>query len=375
MKVGIISMQRIVNYGSYLQAYALKNTLEGLGHQVEFVDYTVEPPLLGNSDIQNVPGKSMNVWMKVINYLWENRSSKSRKQRTYNRFLLNLGKDFREKYLPELGITEERNYRAKEDVIVIGSDEVFNCLQSNPDVGYSKELFGANANADRVITYAASFGTTTVEKLERYGIKEEIAKMLGKMDCISVRDKNSVEVVKQLTKKEPYYHIDPVFLCQYEGKIPDTVPKKNYIIVYGYKDRITEEEAFVINAFAKKENKQVITLGQKQRLEWEHIQPSPFEVLAYFQHADYIITDTFHGSVFSIKYGKKFAVIVRKENQQKLTDLITRFGMQSRMVKNISDLSAVVKAEYDVSAVQEQIKKERADSITYLKQALHSNHM
>ena len=179
MKVGIISMQRIVNYGSYLQAYALKNTLEGLGHQVEFVDYTVEPPLLGNSDIQNVPGKSMNVWMKVINYLWENRSSKSRKQRTYNRFLLNLGKDFRENYLPELGITEERNYRAKEDVIVIGSDEVFNCLQSNPDVGYSKELFGANANADRVITYAASFGTTTVEKLERYGIKEEIAKMLG----------------------------------------------------------------------------------------------------------------------------------------------------------------------------------------------------
>lgn len=373
MKVGIISMQRIVNYGSYLQAYALKNTLEELGHQVEFVDYMVEPPLAGNSNLEHTSPKKRNLLNKTINFLWENRSSKSRKQRRYHRFLMNLGIDFREKYLKELGITEKRNYHAREDVIVIGSDEVFNCLQSNPDVGYSRELFGKNANADKIVTYAASFGTTTVEKLEQYGIKEEIAELLAGISSISVRDKNSVSVVKKLIGREPAYHVDPVFLCQFEGRIPDSVPIDNYMIVYGYQDRITEEEAAVINGFARKEKKQIITIGQRQRLEWEHIQPSPFEVLAYFQHADYIVTDTFHGSVFSMKYGKKFAVLVRKENQQKLTDLIGRFGVESRIVEKICDLPAIVKAEYDVMSVQEQIKKERADSIAYLKHVVDHN--
>ena len=101
-----------------------------------------------------------------MTYAWEHRSAKSRKVRKYNRFLMNLGKDFRELYFPMLGMSEVRNPRAKEDVIVIGSDEVFNCLQTNPDVGYSRQLFGKDANADKIMTYAASFGTTTVEVLE-----------------------------------------------------------------------------------------------------------------------------------------------------------------------------------------------------------------
>ena len=134
MKVGIVSMQRIVNYGSFLQAYSLKNTIEKMGHEVEFVDYEIEPPVVPNPNKDYEPPKRKNVVQKAINYVWENRSPKSRKIRKYNRYLMNLGKDFRELYFPLLGIKEERNPRAKEDVIVIGSDEVFNCLQTNPDV-------------------------------------------------------------------------------------------------------------------------------------------------------------------------------------------------------------------------------------------------
>lgn len=369
MKVGIISMQRIINYGSYLQAYSLKKTIEQLGHEVEFVDYTVEPPIVPQKEVYE-PRKRKNIVQKAVNYIWEHRTAKSRKIRKYNRYLMELGKDFRTKYFSELGITEEKNCRAKEDVIVIGSDEVFNCLQTNPDVGYSKELFGKNANAEKVISYAASFGTTTVDGLEQYGIKEEVAELLKKMDAISVRDKNSIKVIEQLIGIEPAYHVDPVFLCAYEGKIPVSVPMQDYIIVYGYKDRITEEEAKEINRFAEKEGKRVITIGQKQRLEWEHIQPSPFEVLAYFQHADYIITDTFHGSVFSIKYGKKFATIIREANVQKLTDLLERFSLCDRIVTKIQDLESVLKKEIDVASVQEKIEREVEKSKQYLEKSM-----
>ncbi len=128
MKVGIISMQRIVNYGSFLQAYSLKNTIESMGHEVEFVDYEIEPPIVPNPNNDYQPPKKKNVLQKAMTYAWEHRSAKSRKVRKYNRFLMNLGKDFRELYFPMLGMSEVRNPRAKEDVIVIGSDEVFNCL-------------------------------------------------------------------------------------------------------------------------------------------------------------------------------------------------------------------------------------------------------
>ena len=66
--------------------------------------------------------------------------------------------------MPLLGITDEMNYNPTLDCLVIGSDEVFNCIQKNSNVGYSTELFGKDNRADRLITYAASFGNTTLEK-------------------------------------------------------------------------------------------------------------------------------------------------------------------------------------------------------------------
>ena len=370
MKVGIISMQRVINYGSFLQAYSLKHTIEELGHQAEFVDYTVEPCIVPRKEGEFEPQKKKNIVEKACNYLWEHRSAKSRKIRKHNRALLELSRRFQKEFFPILGVTPDYQYRTREDVIVIGSDEVFNCLQTNPMVGYSKELFGKNANANKVISYAASFGTTTSEGLEQYGIKEEVADMLKNLDAISIRDKNSKSLIEELVGKEPAYHVDPVFLCDYTGHIPKEVPLKDYMIVYAYDNRITDEEAQVINAFAQKHKKKVITMGAKQRLEWEHINLSPFEVLAYFQHADYIVTDTFHGSVFSIKYSKQFATFVRSGNKQKLTDLLMRFGVENRMVDHVSKLEEKLNVVTDYEQVQKKIKEERELSIAYLKEQI-----
>lgn len=142
------------------------------------------------------------------------------------------------------------NYSPKLDVLVIGSDEVFNCVQNNTNVGFSSELFGVNNNAKKakkVITYAASFGNTTVEKLKKYGVKDEVAGYLQKLDAISVRDANSGRIVKELTGKEPLYNLDPVLAYDFIGKcsdIPANVPEDKYMILYGYDGRFSKIDFF-----------------------------------------------------------------------------------------------------------------------------------
>ena len=143
-------------------------------------------------------------------------------------------------------------------MLVIGSDEVFNCTQSNPDVGYSPELFGFNSNANTIISYAASFGSTTLQKLTEYHKRNEIASFLLSFEKISVRDKNSYIIVKELTGIEPTMNVDPVLLYDFEKEIPSDVDLKNYIIVYAYSGRINDEEAKAIQEFAHKNNKKTL---------------------------------------------------------------------------------------------------------------------
>ena len=69
---------------------------------------------------------------------------------------------------------------------------------------------------------------------------------------------------------------------------------------------------------------------------------SPLEVLAYIKHADYVITDTFHGTVFSIKYQKKFGTIIRDSNRQKLGDLMEKFGVMERRICELEKIEEIL---------------------------------
>ncbi|WP_270314698.1 polysaccharide pyruvyl transferase family protein [Streptococcus infantarius] len=187
-KVGIMSMQRIANYGSFLQAYALRKLLEKEGCSVEFVDYHVDKPVIVN-DERNQFVRKFNKVIEVI----ELRASLGQKV-SY----LKHKQSFFKKYLPLLGVSELMNYNPPLDCLIVGSDEVFNCIQKNPNVGYSLELFGKDNNAKRLISYAASFGNTTLDKLQAYAKDREISTYLKRFDAISVRDSNSGEIVKKL---------------------------------------------------------------------------------------------------------------------------------------------------------------------------------
>lgn len=367
-KVGILSMQRIKNYGSFLQAYGLKKTLENLNCKVEFVDYRVEEPIVKDNNTKN------DRFHKALTAIKGNAPLIQKLQ--YIKHKKNFGK----KYYQILGLTEESNYTPDLDLLVIGSDEVFNCIQKNKNVGYSLELFGKNNNAKKLITYAASFGNTTLEKLQKYNKTEELSNLLSNFDSISVRDENSAQMIKKLTKKDVVYHLDPVLIYNYPnqvGLIPQLNVSEKYIIVYAYNNRISKKESAWIKQYAKKNKLKVYAIGGAQKCADKFIDCSPFEVLAYFKNAEFIITDTFHGSIFSIIMHKKFVTLVRKSigneygNEEKLTDLLKRLNLEDRITFNIEDVDKILEKEMNYNKVEEIIKNEREKTIKYLEEQIN----
>ena len=132
MKVGIMSMQRIKNYGSFLQAYGLRKTLNRIGYNdVEFIDYKVGKPLVTIKK-EKILYRIKNKTKKILKF---------KKEKEKRKLINEFNNRYDHEFLPLLGINDEKNYNHNIDYLIIGSDEVFNCIQSNPDVGYSKELF------------------------------------------------------------------------------------------------------------------------------------------------------------------------------------------------------------------------------------------
>lgn len=367
-KVGIMSMQRIANYGSFLQAYALKQLIEELDCKVEFVDYHVGQPVIDEKSDSN------NKYLRKLKKGFETFSYKA--PLSHKISFIRYKQSFSKKYLSLLGITDEMNYNPKLDCLVIGSDEVFNCIQKNANVGYSLELFGKNNNAKKLLTYAASFGNTTLDKLKKYKKDVEIAELLRKFDLISVRDANSGKIVEKLTDKVPVYNLDPVLTYDYMNccdKIPDLSINEKYLILYAYSGRISNDEAEWISKYAKKKNLKVYAIGGIQKCADCFIDCSPFEVLSYFENAEEVITDTFHGSIFSVITHRPFATLVRQSvgndygNEEKLSDLLKRLNLENRMTTNVADVASINKEKIDFDKVDEFLKKQRLLAIEYLK--------
>jgi polysaccharide pyruvyl transferase WcaK-like protein len=267
-------------------------------------------------------------------------------------------------YLPELGV---HNHTFDEyDLVVIGSDEVFNFNQ-HTTYGFTPQLYGDVKNAKKVVSYAGSFGTTTIDIIDKFGVREILAETMSKMAAISVRDNNSFDVVKNLLGKEPSFNIDPVLMFDYQ-KYAKEPKEKDYIIVYSYPNRIKgKEEIKAIKRFAKEKGKKLISICFYFPWCDETVIPHPFEVLGYMKNADYVITDTFHGCVMSMKFNKQFVALVRDSNKQKMSSLLDQFGLGDRMCEEFGDLRDRMEKEIDYAPINEQIAKEAERSMNYLK--------
>lgn len=367
-RVGILSMQRIANYGSFLQAYGLKSILEDLGAEVQFVDY--EPgPCLDHSAIESGSSalRKFDKFREALSY-----DAPLRDRLAFIKYKQSYGKRF----YPLLGLTSESNLHPDLDMLVIGSDEVFNCVQSNANVGFTPALFGHGINASRKITYAASFGNTTEDKLRRHDVAEKVSSWLKELDAISVRDANSERVVMDLTDCEPTLNLDPVLAYDYMGlcdKIPSEIDEKSpYLIVYGYSGRLSDEECAAVRAYADNCNLKVLNIGGVQGCCDRFVDCNPFEVIAYFKHAEAVVTDTFHGSILATITERPFATFVRSTgygNSQKLDDLLRRLGLSGRST-DVRGLEKILETSVDWNPVRDVILDGRKKSIEYLRSQL-----
>lgn len=374
MKLCILSMQKIQNFGSLLQSYALKKMLEQLGHQVSFIDIEKkeeDAALLGaktlnfsnESEPKGILGKLKKIDRYSINRLRIKRRAWEQDQE-FNRFRKNV-----------LCVKQEDNDSIY-DICVIGSDEVFSCL-SESAWGFTSQLFGNVKQANQVITYAASCGATTYSEVPK-PVRNRICGAFKNISAFSVRDANTAEFVKNLTGKSCELNLDPVAVYDFSQEIDmcnisDKMPQR-CCIIYSYYNRIhTRNEIMQITNFCKKNELTPVTVGAPQMWIKTHLVLSPFEALAAFKDADFIITDTFHGTIFSAKFAKRFAVKIRPSNQNKLSDLVERLGIRAHVVDSMGDLERAYSIMKDSDAMNELIQVQRMRTQDYLKASTHRN--
>ena len=352
MKIGILSMQMVPNYGSYLQAYALKSTIESFGHQCFFI----EP----QKDI-NLPTLHRSPYKYICKAYERFFASDAYARLKYFLKFHQKFNLFKKELIPTDSLTSYY------DVVVIGSDEVFNCFQAAPWC-FSSNLFGHIPNSKKTISYAASFGHTTIEDINGNNqVKQVIIDGLSKLSDISVRDQNSYNIVRTLTGIIPKYHIDPVLLYNYPNLVPSSISYKDYILIYSYPNRIkNKQEITAIKEFAKAQNKKLISIGFYFSWCDQTVIPHPFEVLSYFKHADYIITDTFHGTIMSIKYNKQFVTLIRESNKEKLTSLLDQFALNNRAINDIKKLMEVQTTPINYTKINQELINEQNKALNYL---------
>lgn len=359
--VGIMTMHRINNYGSFLQAYALKQMLEQTGFTVQFVDIEVAQKQKQRSLLSLVAGKIGRFdryWLKRMRY---------RKSRSRIREILAQQRQ------EHLGLDSTQLSAEGCDAVVIGSDEIFTC-DSKGEFRITSSRFGRVPGVSQVITYAASCGQTDL----RDTAPEDMETMRQGLEClsaVSVRDENTARVVEALCVKQVQYHLDPVLVYDFKEELEKVslkcLPSRPYMVVYAYHNRFdSKEEIGAIRAYAREKGLKVVSVGGSQAWCDEYAVLTPFEVLQYFRYAECVVTDTFHGAVMCAKFQKPFVVFVRESNGNKLDDLLGRLTLTGRKVTQVSALAGTLDQDCDWEACSRVIEAERKNARLYLRRAL-----
>lgn len=360
MKTAILSMQRVVNFGSVLQAYSLREMVRELtGCDADFLDIEESPALSSaksvceRADYAQPAAYSMNILQRGKRWTISRLSA-------YNR------KKIRAFMRDELKLTDA-NSAKQYDHVIVGSDEVFNHAGGNIRL----QLHGGVKQAAHLFTYAASCGNALFEDIAAEDLPRLRAAM-QRYSAMSVRDSATETYVSQLYDGKIQRHLDPVLTGNLYRRKPKKVPLKNYLLVYAYGQRIrTAEEINAIRSFAGEKGLKIVAVGGSQFWCDLYLPLSPFRLLDYFHSADYVVTDTFHGSIFSVINHKKFAVIFRKSNTGKLESLLRDLGLEERRIDDLSRLSDVLCSEIDYQAVDTILDRERIRAREYLREQLN----
>lgn len=351
--IGILTYYGVHNHGAVLQANGLQQVLKGMGYNVRFLTFNRSYEYISEEqrkkyklDLSSIPFYFKYMLEKGVGNILYN----FKKSSTLNTF---RASNF------DLDISCDSFYG---DIVLIGSDEVFSL-----EIGYNPMMYGYGIKAKRIASYAGSFGPTTIREIVQKGKKETIRQGLNGFDAISVRDRNSQDIVKELCGKEVPLVCDPVILYGYEKEMDAFTPEESgYITVYAYDNRMNDpSEVKKVKDYAHAHGLKVYSVGYYHKWCDKNINATPIEVLGWIRNANLTVTDTFHGTVISIICNTPMAVKLRG-NANKLAYLLCEYGLSDRIMETFSDLERVADQEIDFLSVNTILKEKREASKRYL---------
>lgn len=357
-KVSIVTFHCVPNYGAALQAYAMQEVLKRYFENVEILDYRPDRITKEYSTIS-----CYSVFSFVMT-LWSANSFVRRKKR-FSQF---IKKYMQLSYIN--GNVNENFEQYQTDMFILGSDQIW-----NPDItgGFDKTYFGDISCKVKpvVVSYAASIGKKSLSD----GEQEKMKEMLKKVDKISVREPEAQEIVQGITRKDVSLVVDPTILAgrQYFEKFVNENKGKPYVLFYslnGYKE--TEAMAEKI---ARYDKLQLIELSGRRKplLKKNHraiYDAGPKEFVSYIANADYVVTDSFHGTVFSLLFHKKIITIPHKTRGGRTKNLMCMAGLQERLTDRFDKV--VVEKEINWGMVDKNLQIEREKSIDFLERCIRN---
>lgn len=361
MKIGVITHYDVHNHGALLQMYALQQVLrkfniepEGLTFKKNYDFYHEYSEKKYNIGISSIP--------YYIGYLIKNGFSKT---------LFNVKKRNKlENFKKEKNMVGRSTIDAVDlKGVFIGSDEVFSI-----ETGLTPEFWGNNLTTNNIFSYAGCFGPTTIEFIKEKKAESFIKKGISNLKKISVRDENSKHIIESLSEKKALLVCDPVILYGYieEKKKLKKINEEKYILVYSYDNNMNKlNEIENIKKFAKENNLKIYSVGFYHKWCDKNINVDPIELLEYVNSAELVMTDTFHGTIMSMILNKEFITKVHT-NSNKLGFLLKEYNLTSRITKDFSDSSNIIKNNINYDEVNKIINERRNVSLNYIKECLGS---
>lgn len=357
MKVSVITRHAVSNYGSLLQALATQKLIEQLGHQSEIIDYVREdelPKHIEQTMLRLKPRWNRNLATKVL-YLslrqpasllagWRFAEERKKYLRLSNRYT---------------SVNELRRDKPKADIYMTGSDQVWGPIGADSfDDAY---LLSFCADDDKKVSLAASFGRVHLGQDEA-----SLRSLLSRYDLLTVREDSAVEKLTSWGMHSQQV-LDPTLLLApktWETLASPPQSKDDYVLVYEVHNnpRIGSYAAMLAEAEGVSLFRVSPALHQVTRPGRLMLLPTAAEFLSYIKHARYMVTDSFHGTVFALVFKTPFIEVLPNETATRNSSILSLTGLSERILTRDDDLELAGKP-IDFEAVHEKLALERAASL------------
>lgn len=359
MKVGVITFHRAINYGAALQTYALQVALKQIGVESEVIDYRCE-------HTENLYRVFKFTTPKQFIRLFINIPWAISKKKSFRNFLSTNVKLSDSVYYRN-NIKEANDVY---DTFITGSDQVFNYACSNFDKSYFLDFA---INSKKKNSYAASFSISEIP----HEYKKDYIDLLKDFNHFSIREESGQRILHDLVGRDSELNVDPVFLLSKSDW--SAIAKKpsidKYILIYQL------NESTLIDSFARKLAKmtgyKIISINCDVVESIKHRDfhclkdASIEEFVGLFKYAEYVVTNSFHGTAFSVLFNKKlFAEAKQKDFKpnHRIETLLKITDLTNCIISNLDD--CVLTVNWDFKKANQTLLEEKNKSIAYLKEVI-----